>query len=140
MRLRRVVVGAACVAAASPLVLTGGPAGAAPIDFRPGERFEAICTTAKAVTLEPVPGNGLWTPYKVSNGQMFVPTSFTLTSDMAGLKSRHLTPAVQTVSKAGPPGSTTCEVWGTALGTDGQPVDFTATMVGNLVGKASPTP
>jgi hypothetical protein len=141
--LRRVVVGAACVAAASPLVLTGGPAGAAPLEFAKDQKLDAVCFTLGVEVKElggliPVPGNGFWTPYKAGNGQVFVPRSFTLTSAAAGLKSRHLNGVLETVSKAGPPGSTTCHVSGPALGIDGTAVPFTATIVGNLVGNPNP--
>lgn len=117
----------------APLLLTGGPAGAAPLDFAPGSKLTVIeCTGVKLAGLVAMPGDGPFTPYLASNGQLLVPTSFTLTSDSEGLKSRHL--VGDSVTKPGRPGSTTCYVSGLALDEKGDPVDFTATIVGNLVG------
>ncbi len=124
---------AACSAAAGPLLLAGGQAVAAPLDFLPDQKLDAECTGIKTVALQPVGGSGAFTPYKVSNGQTLVPTSFQLTAG-EGLKSRHL--VGDTIAKTGRVGSTTCFVSGQAVAADGSFVPFTATIVGDLVGKA----
>lgn len=142
VRLRRLMVVCACAAAAGPLVLTGGPAGAAPLDFDPAGKIEARCFDVKDMEIKgieglvPAPGDGAFTPYFVNNGQVLVPTSFQLTSDAAGLKSRHL--LGDKVTKPGRAGSTTCYVLGWALDEAGNSVPFAATIVGNLVGKPRP--
>ena len=120
------------------MLLAGGPAVAAPLTFPAGQKLEAQCVpdSRETWTLYPVPGEGAWTPYQVSNGQTLVPTSFTIDSG-EGLKSRHIFPGSDSITKPGTtPGSTTCHVNGMAYNDVGALVPFTATIVGNLVGKA----
>jgi hypothetical protein len=136
---RRLSAVAACAAAAGPLLLTGGPAGAAPLDFAPDQKLEAECTVIKTVTLVPVSGDGAFTPYLVSNGQTLVPTSFQVTSG-EGLKARHLVDDKVTRPGGGQASSTTCLVTGSALDEAGNAVPFTATIVGKLTGRAVTAP
>jgi hypothetical protein len=116
-------------------VLGIGPATAAPLDFAPGQKLEADCSDPlKAVTLTPLPGNGAFTPYQVSNGQLLVPTEFRVTSGATDLlKTRHLVPDPdgELVASKGTAGMTKC-VFSSSI----QGVAFSATIYGNLVGRA----
>ena len=139
MNFRRLVaVGASGAAVATVLLAAGpaGPAGAAPLDFAPGQKLDAECTDIKVVGLEPVRGNGAFTPYRVSNGQVLHPTSFEVTEGV-GLKARHLVPGTNKVSKPGnrQDSATTCTVWGQAYDQEGKLTSFTAVVVGKLTGK-----
>lgn len=133
--IHRVLAAVASGAAVASVLLAGGPAGAAPLDFA-GQKLDAVCTDIKAVVLVPIAGDGAFTPYLVSNGQKLVPISFEVTSG-TDLKARHLVD--DKVSRTGGrlAGSTTCTVAGQAYDESGQSVPFTAVIVGQLTGRAT---
>ena len=109
---------------------TGGPASAAPIDFNPGQKYDAICGDT-VTTAEPVLGDGAFTPYWITvkgGRRLLVPTSLTLTGD-PGLKARHLVPGGDTLTKPGKQPTTdvvTCVISGTIRQTD---VSYAFTLV-----------
>ena len=84
-------------------VLAGGAALASPLDFTPGQKYDALCDGV-LLSAEPVPGKGDFTPYWIDGKtrQLLVPYSITLSGD-EGLKARHLTPGVPTTKPGKPP-------------------------------------
>jgi hypothetical protein len=119
-RRRLVLTASLALASAATVASTGAAASAAPVDFTPGQKYDAICD-GTLVSVEPVNGAGAWTPYWVNGKerQLLVPTSLTLTGD-AGLKARHLLPGT-TLTKPGTAptaGETTCVITGYVRQTD----------------------
>ncbi len=131
MSVRRSWLAAACALAAGTVV--GAPALAAPLDFAPGQKFEASCSDPiRTTTLTPLPGDGAFTPYRLGTGQLLVPTEFRLTSADPGLKARHLLVEGDDLvaSRSGASSAVVkCEISGT-IGSD----SFTAVITGSVVG------
>jgi|SRR3712207_3104237 len=132
MSVRR-VTGIGCAVAIGTL-MGAGPVAAAPLDFAPGQKLEAECSyPLRSVTLTPLPGNGAFTPYQLSNGQLLVPTEFRVTSGANELlKARHLVPEGDDLVVAkGTTGPTKCSSTSSING-----VTFEAVISGTVVGQA----
>jgi hypothetical protein len=120
-----------CLAVGASTLLLGltttGAATAAPLDFTPGQKYDALCD-GTPTAVEPVLGDGVFTPYWVDGKtrRLLVPTSLTLTAD-EGLKARHLVPGTTlTKGNASSTGSVTCVITGTIRQTD---VSYAFTLV-----------
>lgn len=126
-----------CLAIGGATVLLGvlgvGPAAATPLDFTPGQKYDALCDGV-LLAAEPVPGKGDFTPYWIDGKtrQLLVPYSITLNGD-EGLKARHLTPGVPLTKPGKPPkdGLVTCVISGQVRQVDVS-YDFSLTVVGQL--------
>jgi hypothetical protein len=116
-------------------VASGGPASAAPLDFAPGQKYDAVCGGDTVTTAQPVLGDGAFTPYWIDGKDaraLLVPTSLTLTGD-AGLKARHLVPGVTLKKPGSQPtaGAVTCVITGFIRQTDVS-YGFTLVVTGQL--------